>query len=271
MRNGLIFCKEAAGLTELGALLDFAAEVGFQIQMAGGEIYRVEESVKRLLTAYGAEHGEVFAIPNCLIVSVSNGERDVQTRVRRVGDHGTDIYRLEAINALCRKLCREPVALEKARQELKTLLETTLRYPFWVRLLGYFTGATMFTFFFGGSLPDALCAGLCGVTIGLCQTLFGRLGANLFFRTILCSAASAVLALALVRLGLAGNVDLVTIGALMNLVPGVALTNAIRDIMVGDMVSGISKLGEAVLIAIAIALGTGLSMWLGQWLGGLGL
>lgn len=258
-------------MTELGALLDFAAEVGFQIQMAGGEIYRVEESVKRLLTAYGAEHGEVFAIPNCLIVSVSNGERDVQTRVRRVGDHGTDIYRLEAINALCRKLCREPVALEKARQELKVLLETTLRYPFWVRLLGYFTGATMFTFFFGGSLPDALCAGLCGVTIGLCQALFGRLGANLFFRTILCSAASAVLALALVRLGLAGSVDLVTIGALMNLVPGVALTNAIRDIMVGDMVSGISKLGEAVLIAIAIALGTGLSMWLGQWLGGLGL
>lgn len=258
-------------MTELGTILDFAAEVGFQLQLAGGEIYRVEESVKRLLTAYGAQHGEVFAIPNCLIVSVSNGEREAQTRVRRVGDHGTDIHRLEAINALCRELCRTPLPLDEARQALKALLEDTPRYPFLVRLLAYFAGALLFTLFFGGSLPDGLCAGLCGVAIGLCQALSGRLGANPFFRTILCSAASAVLALALVRLGLGRSVDLVTIGALMSLVPGVALTNAIRDIMVGDMVSGISKLGEAVLIAIAIALGTGVSMWLGQWLGGLGI
>ena len=258
-------------MTENGTLLDFAAEVGFQLQMAGGEIYRVEESVKRLLAAYGAGHGEVFAIPNCLIVSVSNGEREVQTRIRRVGDHGTDIHRLEAVNALCRKLCREPVPLEEARRELKELLAATPRYPLWIRLLGYFTGAMLFTFFFGGGLRDGLCAGLCGVLIGLGQALLGRLGATLFFRTILCAAASAVLALGLVRLGLGKSVDLVTIGALMSLMPGVALTNAIRDIMVGDMVSGISKLGEAVLVAIAIALGTGLSLWLGQWLGGLGL
>lgn len=258
-------------MTDLGALLDFAAELGFEIQMAGGEIYRVEETVKRLLAAYGVESGEVFAIPNCLIVSATDGDREALTRVRRVPDHGTDIYRLEAVNDLCRRLCRDPKPLREAQEDLKALLAAEPSYPFPVRLLAYFVGAALFTLFFGGTWRDGLCAGVCGSAIGLTLWFMTRMGANLFFRTITGGAVSALLALLLARTGLGESVDLITIGALMSLVPGVALTSAIRDIMVGDMVSGISKLSEAVLIAIAIALGTGLAMWLTQWLVGVGL
>lgn len=71
---------------------------------------------------------------------------------------------------------------------------------------------------------------------------------------------SALLAVGLTAAGLGQSADLITIGALMILVPGVALTNAVRDVMVGDMVSGLSKLAEAVLIGVAIALGTGLAL-----------
>ena len=55
---------------------------------------------------------------------------------------------------------------------------------------------------------------------------------------------------------------------MMALVPGIALTNAMRDIMAGDMVSGISKAAEALLIGAAIALGTALSLGLFQILAG---
>lgn len=258
-------------MTDLGALLDFAAELGFEIQMAGGEIYRVEESVKRLIAAYGVSSGEVFAIPNCLIVSASHPGDPAQTRVRRVPSHGTDIYRLEAMNSLCRKLCRDPVPLDEARRQLRELLDAAPKYGLGTRLAAYCVGAFMFCLFFGGSFPDAVCAGICGTVLGCVLALVNRLGATLFFRTIAGGAVSALLALALVRLGVGSNVDLITMGPLMALVPGIALTNAVQDVMVGDMVSGISKLGEAVLVAIAIALGTGLAMWLDQWLGGMGL
>lgn len=254
--------------TELGALLEFAAEVGYQLQTAGGEIYRVEESVSRLLAAYGAEGGEVFAIPNCIIVSLAQPGQPAQTRVRRVGAHGTDIYRLEEVNALCRRLCALPLPLEDARRALSDILEGEPRYPVLVRLAAYFVGAAMFALFFGGTLWDGLCAGLCGVAVGGTQLLMERLHANTFIRTIFCGGAAALLALFLVFLGVGDSVDLITIGAIMSLVPGVALTNAIRDIMVGDMVSGISKLGEAVLVATAIALGTGVALWLAPWMGG---
>ena len=84
-------------------LLNMAAELGYQLMYSGAEIYRVEESARRLLRAYGLESPEVFAIPNCLIVSVATPEGQPVTRMRRVPLHGTDIELLERCNGLCRR------------------------------------------------------------------------------------------------------------------------------------------------------------------------
>ena len=72
----------------------------------------------------------------------------------------------------------------------------------------------------------------------------------------------------LTGLGLGENLDRIIIGALMALVPGIAITNAMRDIMAGDMVAGISKGAEALLIGAAIALGTALGLGAAGLLGG---
>lgn len=246
-------------------ILELAVELGYQIQIAGGEIYRVEESVNRILRAYGIETGEVFAIPNCLIASAHINGREI-TSMRRIPNHGTDIWKLEAMNGLCRRLCSIPQPVKSARQELSTLLEGEKQYSRLAILLAHFFGAGFFSLFFGGSWHDGLCAGICGAAIGLTLWWMDALKANLLIRTIAGGGVSALLALGLVAVGLGRSVDLVTIGALMILVPGVALTNAVRDVMVGDMVSGLSKLAEAVLVGIAIALGTGLAMSLAQML-----
>lgn len=246
---------------------DLAVELGYQIQLAGGEIYRVEETIMRLLRAYGME-SQVFAIPNCLNVSVTRPDGKTVTQIRRVPVHGTDIEKLEALNDLSRRLCREPIPAREAMEEMKRRLEGKRSYSTPVVLAAYFLGAWAFAMFFGGTWLDGLASGLCGVVIGLVQRWMDHLEANLVLKTIAAAASSALLALALVAVGFGRSSDLITIGALMHLVPGVALTNAVRDLMVGDMISGISKLGEAVLIAIAIALGTAVALALASLIGG---
>ena len=126
----------------------------------------------------------------------------------------------------------------------------------------------MFSLFYGGTSLDGVCGGLCGVVIGLCLTLTSRLGANLFFKTVAGGAASALAAVLLIHLGVGENMDAIIIGALMALVPGIAFTNAMRDIMAGDMVAGISKGAEALLIGAAMALGTALALGLIRVFGG---
>ena len=246
-------------------LLNMAAELGYQLMYSGAEIYRVEESARRLLQAYGVEAPEVFAIPNCLIVSVATPEGQPVTRMRRVPAHGTDIELLERCNSLCRRLCAQVPPLDEAQAAVNALPDAIPRYSARLMLLGYGTAPAFFAPLFGGGLRDTGCSFFCGLAVGLCLLYGGKfIGANGFFRTAVCSALAAFLALALVEAGLGESVDVVTIATLMVLVPGVALTNAMREIMAGDTFSALSRTADAILVASAIALGA----VAGQALGG---
>ena len=240
-------------------LLNMGVELGYRLMYSGAEIYRVEESVDRLLRAYGLEP-QVFAIPNCLIVSLNTPQGHPITRMRRIPTHGTDIELLERCNALCRRLCREVPPVEEA-EGLIGALGGGRAYGRGMILLGYVGAPAFFALFFGGGWQDGMCAGLCGLAVGCCL-LFGRrvIGTNSFVTTALCAMVASLLALFLVQLGIGRNVDAVTIGTLMVLVPGMALTNAMREIMAGDIISGMNRGAEAILTATAIALGTVLAL-----------
>lgn len=242
-------------------LLTAAGELGYQLAMCGAEIYRVEESVQRLLAAYGVQ-GEVFAITNCVILSLTTEEGRTVTQLRRIPPHGTDIYLLEAYNDLCRRLCREAPPLEEAERDIRALNGGGKHYAFPTQLLAHFVGAGAFTLFFGGDLTDALAGGACGIVIGLCLRFMTRLMTNQFFKTMAAATLSALLAQVAAHFGLVGRLDAVIIGALMILVPGMAFTTAMRDIMAGDMIAGIGRAGESLLIGVAIAIGTGLAVGL---------
>lgn len=245
------------------ALLDLSVDMGCSLLVSGAEIYRAEDSLRRLLVAYGLPNAEVFAIPNCIIAGITTPEGRPITRIRRVPSHGTDLHRLELYNGLCRALCRDTPPPEEAQALFAQTEAQAQTYPPMLWFFGHFLGAAAFSMFFGGSFRDALCGGLCGLVIALVLGFLGQLETGAFFRTLVGAAVSAALALALVRLGLGENLDAVTIGAYMVLTPGVALTNSMREFMAGDMVSGVSRLTEAVLIATAIALSTGVVLALG--------
>ena len=103
-------------------MLNLAAEMGYQLMMSGAEIYRTEDSVIRLFKAYGMDCGEVFVIPNCLIVSLPGDDGEPLTRIRRIPAHDTDLERLERYNALSRTLCREVPEYEQAMKQLQEVL-----------------------------------------------------------------------------------------------------------------------------------------------------
>lgn len=241
-------------------LLNISVELGCRLMSSGAEIYRVEESVRRLLQAYGLESPEVFAIPNCVIVSITTPEGHPITRMRRIGAHGTDIELLERCNALCRKFCAQPPPVDEA-QALLAALDHTRQYAPWQVLMGYGIAPAFFSPLFGGGIADTAAALIGGLGVGLCLLYGGRfIGSNSFFRTAACSAVASLLSLALVRLGLGTSVDTVTISVLMVLVPGVALTNAMREIMAGDIISGLSRAAESILTAAAIAIGSAVGL-----------
>ena len=237
-------------------ILELAVEIGFRLEECGAEIYRVEDAVSRIFKAYGVESGQVFAIPNCLIVSIEDEAGRPMTRMRRLPQHGTDVYRLERVYNYCREVCKTKPEPEEALARLQALEAQHPVFSVPMQLFGYFLGGGAFTLFWAGTGLDAFAGGLCSLAIGCCQMFLGRVRANLFARTVVSAFASAFLAILLVHCGLGENGSCITIGALMTLVPGVMFTNSMRDIMAGDMVAGLLRIVESLLIAAAIAMGT---------------
>ena len=236
-------------------LLDMATDLGYELAMAGAETFRVEESISRVLGAYGLQ-AEVFAIPNYLIVSILTEDGTPITRMRRIGHHGNDLDAVEKYSALSRAYVNRKPEPKEGITWLEVVREHLVQYSTPVEYLGDFLGAAGFGLLFGGSLMDAACAGICGILVGFVSKQLEKQRANPFFRTIATSFVMAMLAYGFGALGIAPNPDAVTIGALMILVPGLLFTNAMRDIIYGDTNSGINRIVQVFLTAIAIALGT---------------
>lgn len=239
-------------------LLDLVTELGFSLAMSGAETFRIEDSVNRILNAYGVE-SEVFAITNSLIVSIRTPDGKSVTKMKRIGFHGNDLDSVEKYNSLSRRICAETPEPSVAVQWLKETHASRKKHTLPIILLGSFLGSFGFAFFFGGTLMDALCGGLCGLLLGLADLYLQKFKTNNFFRTIACAFIMTFAAYVTALLGIANNTDMVIIGPLMILVPGLIFTNAMRDIIYGDTNSGINRIVQVFLVAAAIALGTGVA------------
>ncbi len=244
---------------DYNTLLDMAVELGYELAMAGAETFRVEESIHRCLAAYGVQ-AEVFAIPNYLVVSIITGDGHPITRMRRIGHHGNDLDAVEKYSALSRALCNRKPEPREGLQWFEIVRKRLQTYSPVMQYLGYFGSAAGYCLFFGGNTVDGLCSGICGILTGFVIRFLDSRKANQFFRTIASAFFLALLAYAMGAFGISRNPDAITIGALMLLVPGLLFTNAMRDIIYGDTNSGINRIVQVFLVAVAIVLGTA-SAW----------
>jgi uncharacterized membrane protein YjjB (DUF3815 family) len=84
---------------------------------------------------------------------------------------------------------------------------------------------------------------------------------NDFFVNAFCSFVIAISATIVRKFLLpAASADVMIISSIMSLVPGVAFTTSIRDILNGDYASGSARMLEAIVVALAIAAGVGLGL-----------
>lgn len=245
-----------SGGSEHEELLEFAVALANRLQSCGAETYRVEETITRIIEAYGLEKVDTFVIPNCIIAGLETNEGDIITKIRRLKSGDTMLDGIEKYSALCRRVCTELPSMKDARRMLDETDARVKRYGSLVYYLGAFLIGAGFGIFFGGKLLEMLSAGLCCAATAAALRFSERLHANAFFKSFVCSFILAFCANLTGAVGLSGNTDITTIGALMILVPGFLFTNSLRDIIYGDTMSGVNRLVQVLIIAVALVVGT---------------
>lgn len=252
---------------EIEKLLNFSCAMGRDLLQNGAEIYRVEESIERILQAYGCGALEVFAIPACIIVNIQDGERNY-TKSVRIRSAANNLRKLSNLNALCRELCREVPPVDEAFRRLAEVMEEPC-YPAWTGYLAHGLVALFFTLFWGGNWLDGLAAFPCGLIVKYTVSAMRGVRANVFFTNLAASALLALEPLTLQWAGLPVQTDKIIIGSIMLLVPGIAITNVMRDILAGDFLTALTRFAEVLIVAVGIALGAAVAMMAFRALAGL--
>ena len=238
-------------------ILDIASRLGYSMQKCGAEIYRIEDSLTRVLKALGAVDVNVFVINSAVMLSIKTGEETVLSEIRRSPARGTDLYKLDRLNTLCRKMCSEQMTYDSIISEIDAI-DTKKDYPFALKFFGFSIISMAFCLIFGGGILEALAALIVSLIVYPFIYALDRLKTGIFFKNIIASAVIALLAVLFTAFILPVNIDKVIIGTFMNLVPGVSLVTSMRDIIAGDLIAGKNSLTEAILVAIGMALGAGI-------------
>ena len=251
------------------SILFFAVRLGEIMLKSGAETYRVEDTIVRILSCHEFSHVDTFVTPTVIMATIKDPHKPVCSTIRRIKNRSTRLDKIEYINQLSRDYVNGLLSLEEAKLRLE---EIDLKPPYsknWVVLATGFSSG-FFSLMFQGYTAEFIVAFATGIVVALIQfALKSREIVNYFILFIVSLVIGIVVTCTNIFAPTILNSEAIVIGCIMSLVPGVAFTNAIRDTIGDELLSGISRGVEALFIAVAIAAGVGIPMSIGLYLGGI--
>jgi len=232
---------------------------------SGAEINRVEDTVFEMCKSYGIKEVNAFVIPSVIMITIrlADGFELTQTRRTRTSKIGTNLQQLENLNDISHR-CREcPLSLEELNEEIR---KNNNPVPLISFLLGSALAAGGFAVFFGGTVLDGAFSALFAMVVCFFQRVISKKFPNKVFLTFFCAMLLGVLVGLITGLFPVLSNDKIIIGNIMLLIPGIAFTVSLRDIVLGDTISGALRLVDSLCLTGALALGFWMSFGL---LGGL--
>ncbi|MGL5977878.1 MAG: threonine/serine exporter family protein [Erysipelotrichaceae bacterium] len=249
------------------ALLKTVCYAGQILLESGAETYRVEETMERIAHSFKVTNANSFVTTTGIMFSFEY-EGETFTKVLRIRNRNIDLHKIDLINDLSRNIERN-ADLDLLHSELERIAIMP-KYPTWLLVLFSGISAAGFAMFFQGDVKEWCIAFVLGILLRCFMLLFSSYKINSFFINGLGAGFVALCSLSLYTVGFLDLYNIVIISTIMLLVPGLAITNAIRDYVAGDLVSGLTRFTEAFLIALSIAVGSGFAftLWNG-FIGGL--
>lgn len=239
----------------LQAILDIAEEM----LVCGAEVERVEDSIERMCDAYGCTRTNAFIITSNIQVTFEAPDGNIITQIRRIVRNDVNFDRLDYLNNLSRYICAEKPSLPELLEKYDEVMNRK-QLPIWVDYLGAVLVSSGFTVFFGGNTVDGAYAAILGIVITFVTKFLSKHEKNAMALVFIASITAGFTAVFSSAIGIDIHIDKVMIGGIMLLIPGIAMTNSVRDMLTGDIGTGLLRLANSLLLAAAIACGFALPL-----------
>jgi uncharacterized membrane protein YjjP (DUF1212 family) len=226
----------------------------------GAELFRVEDTIRRINEAYGIQSDDAFVLSNGIFLTAGSDEgkrEEYFARVEHIPLSSSHLDRVAAVNQLSREIAEGHYTVPQAQQELERIKKMPEKKRLH-QILASGLGSGAFCCLFGGTLRDDLAAFLVGIVLYLVLPLMQSM--SKIVRNILCGGLVASCAVLLWRVGLGEHLNTMVSGAIIPLIPGLGFVIGIRDLSNADYISGVVRLLDTFLIIFSLALGVGVTI-----------
>lgn len=240
-------------------VLRLATFIGHLMLSNGAETYRVNDTVKRICSSRGFNHINVFVAPNTIIVS--DDRFDGYTFMKVIENRCINLNKIDMLNDFSRKFVNQlDMTIDDAINEIKNLDEKSpynrMELNIWTAI-----GSSSFAALVGGD--NVLTFILTLITSVMAMIIYDKVKkiSNIpVFATLVSAIIIGFCGVGLVELGVLNTPKMLIVGSIMPLLPGVPFIKAVRDLVSGELMSGVGRAFEAAIIATAIAVGVGIAM-----------
>ena len=225
-------------------VLDLSMEAGRILLDAGAEIFRVEETIKRIAMAFGIEKCSPFVMSTGIFLTAENEEGEMYASVKHIPIQGAKLHRIAAVNQLSREIVEGKYTIEEAEKKLEEIKKEPGKSDI-SRMLASGVGSGGFCYLLGGQAMDMLAAFLSGFLLYVVLLAFEKREktTSKIVLNMIGGFCVSLFAVFVYRIPL---------------VPGVSLVNAVRDFAEGNYIGGGVRFLEALMVALGIALGVSL-------------
>lgn len=251
--------KEGGTCLMASVKLDSAALAAQTILESSGETYRAEDTALRMCRAFGLKDAQIIAFPTGFVLSADTEDGE-STRVFRVSQRSIRLDRIDQVNGISRLVTQGKLDAQQAHDEL-CRMRSEPSLPWWKTCLFYALAAAFFTVMFGGGLLEFAFSLLLGFLVQLIELPLAKHNVPSQLRAFLLGFLAALFSVLMLMLWPANQEAMIT-GIIMPLLPGLSMTNAIRDTIRGDLISGLARGAEALISAILLSAGVAAALLL---------
>jgi uncharacterized membrane protein YjjP (DUF1212 family) len=248
-------------------ILRLALFIGELMLSNGAETYRIEDSILRICKSRGFNHINVFTSPTAIIIS--DDRFDGLSFMKTIKSRSIDLNKIALLNNSSREFVNNTdLTTEDAIIKLKDIVQSDT-YSSKLIYLCTGIGSAFFAGLLGGNnLNNFVCTFITSIFAVIIYNKVMKLSSIPAFSSLLASTFIAIVGVLLSNIGFLDTPKMLIVGSIMPLLPGVSFIKGLRDLISGDLISGVARAFDAGMTAISIACGVGLVLDLWFRIGG---
>ena len=239
-------------------LINLALDAGELMLASGAETFRVQDTMLRILSTTGRDKVEALAMCTLLIVTLPT-EHGPLSMTRGVKSRAVNFEKICAVNDMSRAFVSGHIDIDEAAERCQEIYHAP-NFTFKTRVLGYAINGAGFAVMVGGGPLEGIISFFVGLLMGITLVYFGDKKVPFFFGPLMGGLVTGLAACAAHYFLPGTQLDKMIIGTMKALLPGLALSKAMRDLLEGNLISGNSKVVEVLLNAVSIAGGVAIAL-----------